>query len=59
MAAFKDIRLFKLEEGLTWEDSAGRTHTRTKEDLAEFIGERAQAGRVAPKGFPKNGKFGG
>jgi len=54
----KDVRIFNIEDGLTWEDSAERTHNRSREELAEFIGERAQAGRVAPKGFPKNGKFG-
>ncbi|MEL7430573.1 MAG: DNA gyrase C-terminal beta-propeller domain-containing protein, partial [Pseudomonadota bacterium] len=54
-----DIRMFNAAEGLTWEDSAGRTHTRTLEELAEHVGERAQAGRVAPKGFPKNGRFNG
>jgi topoisomerase IV subunit A len=26
-------------------------------DLAEWIGERAQAGRLPPKGFPKTNKF--
>ncbi|MEM9278773.1 MAG: DNA topoisomerase IV subunit A [Pseudomonadota bacterium] len=55
----RDVRIFREEEGLTWEDSAGRVHTRTLEELAECVGERAQAGRVAPKGFPKNGKFNG
>ncbi|MEM8652783.1 MAG: DNA topoisomerase IV subunit A [Pseudomonadota bacterium] len=54
----KDIQVFNAEAGLSWTDSASRTHTRTMEELVEFIGERAQAGRVAPKGFPKNGKFG-
>lgn len=53
----KDVRTFKSDEGLTWEDSAGRNHNRSMGELSEFIGERAQAGRVAPKGFPKNGKF--
>jgi len=54
----RDVRIFNKAEGLTWEDSAGRTHNRTLDDLAEYVGDRAQAGRVAPKGFPKNGKFG-
>lgn len=53
----KDVRIFNKEDDLTWEDSAGRVHTRTLEELDEHVGERAQAGRVAPKGFPKNGKF--
>jgi len=54
----KDVRIFNKSEGLTWEDSAQRTHNRSLDDLAEYVGERAHAGRVAPKGFPKNGKFG-
>ena len=53
----KDVRVFNKVDGLSWEDSANRTHNRSLEELAEFVGERAQAGRVAPKGFPKNGKF--
>ena len=53
----RDARAFAMADGLTWTDSAGRTHTRTAVELAEFIGERAQAGRMVPKGFPKNGKF--
>ncbi|MEM7291112.1 MAG: DNA gyrase C-terminal beta-propeller domain-containing protein, partial [Pseudomonadota bacterium] len=55
----RDALVFKNEEGLAWEDSAGRKHTRTMEDLSEYLGDRAQAGRVAPKGFPKNGRFNG
>ena len=55
----KDARTFKLADGLSWSDSADRTFTRTKEELAEWMGERAQAGRMVPKGFPRNGKFSG
>ena len=50
-----DTRAFKLAEGLSWTDSSGRNWTVT--DLAEWIGERAQAGRLPPRGFPKNNKF--
>jgi topoisomerase-4 subunit A len=50
-----DARAFKLKEGLTWTDSSGRTFTVT--DLKEWIGDRAQAGRLPPKGFPKNNRF--
>jgi topoisomerase-4 subunit A len=52
-----DIKTFALAEGLTWQDSSGRTFTRPKEELAEWLGDRAQAGRMAPKGFPRTGKF--
>ncbi|MEM7301170.1 MAG: DNA topoisomerase IV subunit A [Pseudomonadota bacterium] len=54
----KDVRTFALADGLTWSDSASRTHTRSDAELAEFKGDRAQAGRMVPKGFPRNGKFG-
>jgi topoisomerase-4 subunit A len=52
-----DIRCFAMEDGLTWEDSAGRAHNRTQAELAEWIADRAQAGRLVPKGFPRSGKF--
>jgi topoisomerase-4 subunit A len=54
-----DIRCFSMEEGLTWEDSAGRSYTRMKDELLEWMGDRAQAGRMVPKGFPRSGKFSG
>jgi topoisomerase-4 subunit A len=54
-----DIRVFKLEEGLSWDDSAGRNFNRNKEELAEWLGDRAAAGRPVPKGFPRSGKFAG
>ncbi|MCB1384347.1 MAG: DNA topoisomerase IV subunit A [Nitratireductor sp.] len=54
-----DARTFKLNEGLSWQDSAERTFVKSKDELAEWIGERAQAGRMVPKGFPRSGKFGG
>ena len=53
----QDARAFTLEEGLSWEDSAGRTFTKDKDELAEWMGDRAAAGRIAPKGFPRSGKF--
>jgi len=54
----KDAKVFVMTEGLSWTDSAGRTHTREAGDLKEYLGERAQAGRMVPKGFPRDGKFG-
>ncbi|MBB4124425.1 DNA topoisomerase IV subunit A [Martelella radicis] len=54
-----DAKCFALEEGLTWTDSAGRTHTRNVDELMEWRGDRATAGRIAPKGFPRNGTFRG
>ncbi|MCV3209949.1 DNA topoisomerase IV subunit A [Mesorhizobium sp. YC-39] len=53
-----DLKTFTLESGLSWQDSADRTFTRSREELAEWIGARASAGRMVPKGFPRTGKFG-
>ncbi|MBB4304836.1 topoisomerase-4 subunit A [Rhodobium orientis] len=53
-----DVRVFSGEAGLTWSDSAGRTHTRSLDELTEWRGERAQAGRIAPTGFPRGNRFG-
>jgi topoisomerase-4 subunit A len=44
---------FTMADGLR--DYNGRTWE--KPELKEYVGERAQAGRLAPKGWPKNGKF--
>lgn len=54
-----DAKVFKLAEGLTWLDSSGRTWTVAQAELTEWLGHRAEAGRLPPKGFPKNNKFGG
>ena len=50
-----DATTFSLEEGLSWLDPAGRT--RTENNLAEWIAKRASAGRMAPRGFPRDNKF--
>lgn len=54
-----DIKCFAIADGLSWEDSAGRSFTRTKDELIEWLGDRAGAGRTVPKGFPKSGRFTG
>ncbi|HEV7415675.1 MAG TPA: DNA topoisomerase IV subunit A [Tianweitania sediminis] len=52
-----DIKVFTLEQGLSWQDTADRTFTRSAAELTEWTGERASAGRVVPKGFPRSGRF--
>lgn len=54
-----DVRCFAISAGLVWEDSAGRTFTKNKDELAEWLADRATAGRTVPKGFPRSGKFAG
>ena len=53
-----DAKTFVLKEGLTWLDTSGRTWTVAKTELRDWIGNRAETGRLPPKGFPKSGKFG-
>lgn len=50
-----DARFIDLAAGLSWLDPAGRTRTET--DLTEWLGKRAGAGRMAPRGFPRDNKF--
>ncbi len=52
-----DITTFKADDGITWNDAAGRSFTLPMKDLKDWRGNRADAGRIAPKGFPKNNKF--
>ncbi len=50
-----DATTFMRTAGLMWKDPAGRT--RTELDLAEWEAARATAGRMAPRGFPRDNKF--
>ncbi|MCC5989781.1 MAG: DNA topoisomerase IV subunit A [Pararhodobacter sp.] len=50
-----DLTTLTLAEGLRWKDPAGRTRHET--DLAEWLGKRASAGRMAPRGFPRDNRF--
>lgn len=45
-----------LSNGLSWPMGGGKT--RTENDLTEWLGKRASAGRMAPRGFPRDNKFG-
>ncbi|HEY0328585.1 MAG TPA: DNA topoisomerase IV subunit A [Rhodopseudomonas sp.] len=53
-----DIATFTAKDGFTWRDSAGREFSASIKDLAEWRGNRSDAGRLPPKGFPKSNKFG-
>jgi len=52
-----DIKTFTLKQGLIAYDRSDRA--RTFDGLKEWLGQRAQAGRLPPKGFPVGHKFGG
>ncbi len=53
-----DVRVFAKADGLTWHDSSGRAFNRPLKELKEWVGTRAQAGRLPPPGFPRHGTFG-
>src|SRR5204863_9856806 len=53
-----DVKTFAAADGLTWIDAAGREFSATMKELSDWRGNRADAGRLAPKGFPKSNKFG-
>jgi topoisomerase-4 subunit A len=50
-----DARVLALAEGLSWQGARG---ARTVTELAPWLGRRGQAGRMAPHGFPRSGRFG-
>jgi topoisomerase-4 subunit A len=50
-----DVRVFTLAAGLSWKLG---DKVRVETELKPWIGERAQAGRLPPQGFPRTGKFG-
>ncbi|HEX9449558.1 MAG TPA: DNA gyrase subunit A, partial [Dongiaceae bacterium] len=49
-----DAKAFKRSEGLSWRHGTGQ---RTESNIKDWIGERAQAGRLPPNGFPRGNKF--
>ncbi len=50
-----DAITFELARGLAWKDPAGRTRSET--ELGEWLAARATAGRMAPRGFPRDNRF--
>ncbi len=48
-----DLTTFNRKDGLSWPQG---DRTRTETDLTAWIGKRAQAGRLPPRGFPKKPK---
>ncbi len=51
----QDAQIFCLEDGLSVPDKSGRVHT--FDDLRDWMGNRANAGRLPPKGFPRTGRL--
>jgi topoisomerase-4 subunit A len=51
-----DVKSFDYKQGLTWRQGDQRHKTETA--LADWRGQRGQAGRLPPQGFARNNKFG-
>ncbi|NKB57817.1 MAG: DNA topoisomerase IV subunit A [Alphaproteobacteria bacterium] len=49
-----DAVMFDSAVGLQWRSGE---RTRTETDLRDWIGKRAQSGRLPPKGFPRTNRF--
>ncbi|MBI2712873.1 MAG: DNA topoisomerase IV subunit A [Rhizobiales bacterium] len=52
-----DVATFKGSDGLTWIDSASRSFTLSLKELANWRGNRGDAGRIRPDRFLTNNKF--
>ena len=50
-----DAKTFAVKEGLTWNAGVGRVRTET--EIRDWLGKRAQAGRLPMRGFPTSNKF--
>jgi topoisomerase IV subunit A len=55
-ATLSDVATFNSADGLAWKDSAGRDQGMSWKELADWRGNRADAGRLA-HGLPKSNKF--
>jgi topoisomerase-4 subunit A len=52
-----DAIAFKLADGLSWPMGGKSGRVRSETALTEWVGDRAQAGRLPPNGFPRDNKF--
>jgi topoisomerase-4 subunit A len=51
---FSDAKTFKLKDGLTFTSG---TRQMNVPNISEWIGERAQSGKLPPNGFPRSNRF--
>ncbi|SET80244.1 DNA topoisomerase IV subunit A [Oceanicella actignis] len=52
-----DAMVFAIDQGLRWFDGGGRVRTVARPELDEWMGKRGGAGRMAPRGFPRDNRF--
>jgi topoisomerase-4 subunit A len=49
-----DLKVFSMEEGLSWMNGKKQYNL---DNVQEWVGKRASAGRFAPPGFPRSNRF--
>ena len=58
VAGLSDLRVFALTEGLRWQDAGGKDHVLSQKDILPWMGNRADRGRLPPRGFRRDNRFG-
>ena len=58
VAGLSDLRVFTLAEGLPWQDGSGKDHVLAQKDILPWMGNRADRGRLPPRGFRRDNRFG-
>jgi topoisomerase-4 subunit A len=53
-----DAAVFRITDGLSWPYAENKTRTVRPPEIEEWLGKRASAGRMAPRGFPRDNRFG-
>jgi len=53
--ALSDVIVIRLSDGLRWQSGE---RTRTETDLTPWLANRATGGRLPPRGFPRDNRFG-
>ncbi|MFD1331356.1 DNA topoisomerase IV subunit A [Methylopila musalis] len=54
-----DVMTFTLADGFSFVTNGGKTWSLKGDDLRDWLGNRAEAGRLPPRGFSANNRFGG
>ncbi|MFC3711794.1 DNA topoisomerase IV subunit A [Sphingoaurantiacus capsulatus] len=52
-----DVMAFRLADGLSWQMGGKGDRVRTESVLTDWMGDRSQAGRLPPNGFPRDNRF--
>ena len=54
-----DVKVFNLAEGFSFVTNGGKVWSLKGEELRDWVGNRAEAGRLPPRGFSASNKFSG